>query len=145
MRNITISGPLSLKEAEERIILGVEPQAILRTELKLVGKLKRGLLHVDEAKDFACFWKWYCVPLGMEHPPQPDKSSTEELAFLRRYRERKEKLAIETGLKLLEASPLTDLTEMKIEKDGRVKDALFIKELRMTLWTTEDYIVSCIV
>lgn len=83
MRNMTISGPLSLKEAEERIILGIEPDTILRTELKLVGKLKRALLTVDEAAEFAHFWKWYCVPLKMEMPPpQPFDTSTCELAFL---------------------------------------------------------------
>ena len=153
LASISLSEPLAVKVAYERMVLGIEPDAVLRTELKLLGKLKRGRLSVEEVHEFAYVWKHLCVPLDLNlTPPQPSHSDTYELYFLQKYMEgRKQKpcskemlckereeqaIIIREGTKTVEERPPHVLS---------VKDAIFIQDPCITFWMKEDYVFSCIV
>lgn len=151
LASISLSEPLALKVAYERMVLGIEPDAILRTELKLLGKLKRGLLSVDEVQEFAYVWKHLCVPLSLNlDPPQPSNSSTYELYFLQKYmEERKQKPCSKEMLCKQREEQVVIIAEGKktVEKRPQhllsLEDVIFIQDPCMTFWLKKDYVFSC--
>lgn len=151
--HISLSEPLAVKVAYERMILGIEPDAVLRTELKLLGKLKRGLLNVDEVYEFACVWKHFCVPLDLNlSPPQPSHSDTYELYFLQKYMEARKQKPLSKQMLFEEREEQVKVLGGKMvavcERPTHVlsaKDGIFIEDPRITFWLKEDYVLSCIV
>ena len=151
MAHLNISEPLSLKDAQRRMILGIEPDAILRTELKLVGKLRRGRLSVEEVLEFAYFWKRYCIPLELKlSPPQPTNSASYELLFLQRYLEKRDqaqcsKEELSQHVKEMEVQIKREKESVKkSQQQHNIREAVFIEDPFMTLWTQNGYVVSCI-
>ena len=150
---LCISEPLAVKVAYERMVLGVEPDAILRTELKLLGKLKRGSLSVDEVEDFVCVWKHLIVPLNLNlNPPQQSNTTTYELYFLQKYMEGREQepcskeMLLEQREEQLRA--LSYEKRIVVKKDPQrleMKGVIFIQDPCMTFWLEKDYVFSCVI